>query len=184
APPQRRLARDLPRRAARPRAGPRVCARRARGACAHPRERGGAAGLRPPARRGHGGSERLRRGSLTRARPGDNPRVKKILVATDFSAHADRALAHALELAKLFSAELELFSAAYLAPSTLAAVSLNMAPDLIGDTRRETEQQIETLAATLRARGFRATSSTSNDEPSAAIAARAAAIGAGVVAGG
>jgi nucleotide-binding universal stress UspA family protein len=110
--------------------------------------------------------------------------MKKILVATDFSSHAERALAHALELAKLFSAELELFSSAYVSPATLAAVSLGMAPELIGGLRRETEQKIETLAGTLRARGFRASSSTSTDEPSAAIAARAAALGADLVAVG
>src|SRR5262249_46757526 len=71
------------------------------------------------------------------------------------SPHADRALAHGLELAKLFSAELELFSSAYIPPSALAAVSLGMAPSLIGDARRETEQRIETLAGTPRARGLR-----------------------------
>jgi nucleotide-binding universal stress UspA family protein len=108
--------------------------------------------------------------------------VRRILVATDFSAHADRALAHALELAKLFSAELELFSSAYVPAPALAAVSLGMAPGLIGDARRETAQRIETLAGTLRARGFRATSSTSTDEPAAAIAARAAELGADLVA--
>lgn len=108
--------------------------------------------------------------------------MNKILVATDFSSHAQRALAHALELAKLFSAELELFSSAYVPPAALAAVSLGMAPGLIGDARRETEQKIETLAATLRARGFRAASSTSTDEPSAAIAARADELGADLVA--
>jgi nucleotide-binding universal stress UspA family protein len=110
--------------------------------------------------------------------------MKRILVATDFSPHADRALAHALELAKLFSAELELFSSAYIPASALAAVSLGMAPGLIGDARRETEQKIETLAGTLRARGFRVTSSTSTDEPSEAIASRAAELGADLVAVG
>jgi nucleotide-binding universal stress UspA family protein len=108
--------------------------------------------------------------------------MKRILVATDFSPHADRALAHALELAKSFSAELELFSSAYIPPSALAAISLGMAPGLIGDARRETEQKVETLAGTLRARGFRAASSTSTDEPSAAIAARAAELGSDLIA--
>jgi nucleotide-binding universal stress UspA family protein len=108
--------------------------------------------------------------------------MKRILVATDFSPHADRALAHALELAKLFSAEIELFSSAFLPVATLAAISRGMAPGLIGEARSETEQRIHTLAGTLRARGFRVTSATATDEPSAAIAARASEIGADLVA--
>ena len=110
--------------------------------------------------------------------------MKKILVATDFSPHADRALAHALELAKLFSAGLELFSSGYIPAPALAAVSLGMAPGLIGQARSETAQKVETLAATLRARGFEAASSTSTEEPAAAITERAAELGADLVAVG
>jgi len=108
--------------------------------------------------------------------------VKRILVATDFSPHADRALAHALELAKLFGAELELFTSAYVPPQALAAMSLGMAPGLVDDARRETTQRIESLAGTLRARGVRATSSTSSEEPSGAICTRAQQISADLVA--
>lgn len=108
--------------------------------------------------------------------------MKRILLATDFSPHADRALAHALELAKLFGADLELFSSAYVPPQALAAMALGMAPSLVDDARRETSQRIETLAATLRTRGVHATSSTSTEEPSTAICARAAELGADLVA--
>ena len=110
--------------------------------------------------------------------------VKRILVATDFSPHADRALAHALELAKLFEAELEVFSSAWVPASALAAISLGMAPGLVEEARRETTLRSETLAGTLRAKGIRASSSTSADEPAAAIAARAAELGADLVAVG
>jgi nucleotide-binding universal stress UspA family protein len=108
--------------------------------------------------------------------------VKRILVATDFSPHADRALAHALELGKLFGAEIELFTSAYVPPQALAAMSLGMAPGLIDDARRETTRKIESLAGTLRARGVPATSSMSTEEPSGAICARAAEIGADLIA--
>jgi nucleotide-binding universal stress UspA family protein len=108
--------------------------------------------------------------------------VNRILVATDFSPHADRALAHALELAKLFGAELELFTSAYMPPQALAAMSVGMAPGLVDDARRDTTQRIETLAGTLRARGVRASSSTSSEEPSGAICARAEAVGADLIA--
>ncbi|MFI5316028.1 MAG: universal stress protein [Myxococcota bacterium] len=108
--------------------------------------------------------------------------MNRILVATDFSPHADRALAHALELAKLFGAELELFTSAYVPPQALAAMAVGMAPGLVDDARRETTQRVETLAATLRARGLRASSSTSSAEPSGAICARAAELGADLIA--
>jgi nucleotide-binding universal stress UspA family protein len=108
--------------------------------------------------------------------------VKRILVATDFSPHADRALAHALELAKLFGAELELFTSAFVPPQALAAMALGMAPGLVDDARREALQRIETLAGHLRASGIRATSSTSTEEPSTAICARASAVGADLLA--
>jgi nucleotide-binding universal stress UspA family protein len=110
--------------------------------------------------------------------------MKRILVATDFSPHADRALAHALELAKLFSAELEIFSAAYVPPQALAAMAAGMVPGLVGETRREALSRSETLAATLRTRGIRATSATASTEPSSAICARAEETGADLIAVG
>ncbi|HTO53654.1 MAG TPA: universal stress protein [Myxococcota bacterium] len=117
--------------------------------------------------------------------------MKRILVATDFSPHADRALAHALELAKLFSAELEVFSAAYVPPHALAAlapgvapVATGMTPGLVEEARSQTRERIETLAATLRTRGIRATSAISADEPSSAICTRALETGADLIAVG
>jgi nucleotide-binding universal stress UspA family protein len=107
--------------------------------------------------------------------------VKRILVATDFSPHADRALAHALELAKLFGAELELFTSAYVPPQALAALALGMSPGLVDDARSEAAQKLGALAGTLRARDFRTGSSFSTDEPSVAICARAAELGVDLV---
>lgn len=108
--------------------------------------------------------------------------MQRILVATDFSPHADRALAHALELVKLFGAELELFTSAYVPPQALAAMALGMAPGLVDDARRDAVQRVDALAGTLRARGVRASSSTSTEEPSTAICARALEVGADLVA--
>lgn len=105
----------------------------------------------------------------------------RILVATDFSPHADRALAHALELAKLFGAELELFTSAYVPPQALAALAMGMAPGLVDDARSEASQKLGALAGTLRARDFRVSSSFSTEEPSGAICARAAELGANLV---
>jgi nucleotide-binding universal stress UspA family protein len=108
--------------------------------------------------------------------------MQRVLVATDFSPHADRALAHALELVKLFGAELEVFTSAYVPPQALAAMALGMAPGLVDDARREAVQRVEALAGTLRARGVRASSSTSTEEPSTAICARAKELGTDLVA--
>jgi nucleotide-binding universal stress UspA family protein len=108
--------------------------------------------------------------------------MQRVLVATDFSPHADRALAHALELVKLFDAELEVFTSAYVPPQALAALALGMAPGLVDDVRREAAQRLDALAGTLRARGLRASGSSSTEEPSTAICERAAAIGADLVA--
>src|SRR5258706_535486 len=108
--------------------------------------------------------------------------MQRVLAATDFSPHAERALAHALELVKLFGAELEVFTSAYVPAQALAAMALGMAPGLVDEARREAVQRVETLAATLRARGVRASSSSSTEEPSSAICARAAELGTDLVA--
>ena len=49
--------------------------------------------------------------------------MSTFLVATDFSEHADRALAHACALAKVLGARIELFSSAYIPPYLVAAVA-------------------------------------------------------------
>jgi nucleotide-binding universal stress UspA family protein len=108
----------------------------------------------------------------------------KFLVATDFSPHADRALAHAVALAKLFGAELELFTSAYIPPHLLAAMATGLSPAWIQEARDQATKQLETLQASLRAQGVSATTQLSTDEPSSAICARAEEIGADLVAAG
>ncbi|MEX2204659.1 MAG: universal stress protein [Myxococcota bacterium] len=110
--------------------------------------------------------------------------MKKFLVATDFSPHADRALAHACALAKLFDAELELFTSAYIPPHLLAAMATGLSPAWIQEARDQATKQLETLQASLRAQGLKATTYLSTDEPSSAICTRAEEIGADLVAAG
>jgi nucleotide-binding universal stress UspA family protein len=110
--------------------------------------------------------------------------VKKFLVATDFSKHADRALAHACALAKLFGADLELFTSAYIPPHLLAAMATGMSPAWIQEARDQATKQLESLQTTLRARGVNASIHLSTDEPSSAICARAEQIGADLIAAG
>jgi nucleotide-binding universal stress UspA family protein len=110
--------------------------------------------------------------------------MRKVLIATDFSSHADRALVHALELVKLTGGEVEVFTSAYLPPQALAAMAMGMVPGLVDDARREAVQRIDTLAGHLRASHRSVTSASSTEEPSMAIVARAAEIGADLVAMG
>jgi len=108
--------------------------------------------------------------------------VKKILVATDFSTHADRALEHALALARLFESTVELFTSAYIPPQALAAMATGMSPTWIQEARDQAHEQLETLAAKLRSQGVRVSCSASTDEPSSAICARADEIRADLIA--
>jgi len=104
------------------------------------------------------------------------------MFATDFSLHADRALEHALELTRLFGAELTVFTSAYVDPQALAAVATGMAPSLVDESRADARQRIETLAGHLRSGGLRVQSAFSTQEPSGAICAQAAELGADLVA--
>ena len=110
--------------------------------------------------------------------------MKKFLVATDFSPHAERALAHGCALAKLFGANLELFTSAYIPPHLLAAMATGMSPSWIQEARDQATKQLQTLQASLRSQGVNASIQLSTDEPSSAICARAEEIGADLIAAG
>ncbi len=110
--------------------------------------------------------------------------MPQYLVATDFSPHAERALAHACALAELFGAELELFTSAYIPPHLLAAMATGLSPTWIQEARDQATKQLETLQASLRSRGVASSIHLSTEEPSSAICARAEAIGADLVAAG
>src|SRR5262249_24506556 len=56
------------------------------------------------------------------------------------------------------------------------------APTLVDESRSETAQKLGALTGTLRARDIQASSSSSNEEPSSAICARAAELGADLIA--
>ncbi len=110
--------------------------------------------------------------------------MKKFLVATDFSPHADRALAHACALAKLFGANLELFTSAYIPPHLLAAKATGMSPSWIQEARDQAAKQLHALEASLRSQGVTVSTHLATDEPSSAICARAEEIGADLIAAG
>jgi nucleotide-binding universal stress UspA family protein len=110
--------------------------------------------------------------------------MQKVLVATDFSPHAESAQRHAIALAKLFGASVELFTSAYIPPQALAAMATGMAPGLIQEAREQSRKQIDAAAVALRGAGINVSTSISTDEPSSAICARADEIGADLIATG
>lgn len=110
--------------------------------------------------------------------------MSTFLVATDFSEHADRALAHACALAKLLSARVELFSSAYIPPYLVAAVATGMSPNWLQEARDQAAHQLDALAARLGAEGVSVTTSSSTEEPATAICARSDEIAADLVATG
>jgi len=110
--------------------------------------------------------------------------MMKILVATDFSPHAERALEHGVALAGVFGGTVELFSSAYIPPTALAAMATGMSPGLIQEARDETHTKLEARVAKLRGKGVDVSCSSSTDEPSLAICARAREIGADLIATG
>ncbi len=110
--------------------------------------------------------------------------MSTLLVATDFSKHADRALEHACALAKILGANVELFTSAYIPPFLIAAVATGMTPNWLQEARDQASKQLATLAARLGTEGVSVSTSSSTDEPSIAICARADEIGADLIATG
>jgi nucleotide-binding universal stress UspA family protein len=72
--------------------------------------------------------------------------IRRILVPTDFSEPSDVALELAIEMARRFSSELELFHAqelpAYVFPDGVAPIS----PGIIADLERSSRAELERLA--------------------------------------
>jgi nucleotide-binding universal stress UspA family protein len=114
--------------------------------------------------------------------------MNRILVATDFSPHAQRALEHAARFAELFDASLELLTSAWLPPMVSSdAVPLNVAAatipqSFIEATRERSQAQLEELAEPLRHAGLIVDCVVTMESPSTAIAARAEEAGADLIA--
>jgi nucleotide-binding universal stress UspA family protein len=114
--------------------------------------------------------------------------MKKILVATDFSAHAARATEYAAALARLFGAKLELITSAWLPPIVSAeTAALNVGggtlpAGLIDAARERANAQLEEVARPLRAEGLDVDCLVTMETPSAAICARAEETGVDLIA--
>jgi nucleotide-binding universal stress UspA family protein len=96
--------------------------------------------------------------------------VQRILAAIDFSPHAARALEHAVALARLFGARIELLSAVGLPPLHGAPAELDR---LVEDLRARALAGLEQLAAPLRTSGLAVDCAVTTDPPASGIVIRA-----------
>lgn len=108
--------------------------------------------------------------------------MKRILVATDFSAHAERALAWSAALAKRFGATLELVTSVFVVPLAAGPHSYGVPPDYLRNARDYAEKQLDGLAAGLTRDGMHVECTVLHEDPSSGICARAAETNADLVA--
>jgi len=99
--------------------------------------------------------------------------LSRILVATDFSPHADRALEWAAALARRFSAELEIATSVYLVPFAAVPAGYGMPPDYLRGVREAADRRLGDLAARLAGEGLRVRHTVLHEDPSSGICALA-----------
>ena len=99
--------------------------------------------------------------------------IERILVPTDFSDHSALALRHASELARLFGAELRLFTAPFLPPVWVAEGMAPIPDEYRVAAREQASADLEKLAQPLREAGIRVSCSVSMEHPASAIRALA-----------
>lgn len=106
---------------------------------------------------------------------------KRILVATDFSEQAGRALDAALALATHTKGELHLVHALEVALPLFEPYAVVLPADWVGEARRLAQQKLEQAQAVVRARGLTGTIHLGDVPAAHAIAERARALGADLV---
>jgi nucleotide-binding universal stress UspA family protein len=98
--------------------------------------------------------------------------VKRILVATDFSEHAERARAWGAALARRFGAELELFTSVYVPPVAPGPHGILPGFDL-RPIRAAADERLERMSRDAVSAGLRVSREIGCEDPSTAICARA-----------
>jgi nucleotide-binding universal stress UspA family protein len=100
--------------------------------------------------------------------------VKRILVATDFSPHAERALAWGAALAKRFNSELELVTSVFVVPLAAGPHTYGIPPEYLRNVREQADRHLDELAARFARDGIRVECTVLHEDPSSGICARAA----------
>ena len=106
---------------------------------------------------------------------------KRILVATDFSEQAGRALDAALALADRTKAEVHLIHALEVALPLFEPYAVVLPADWVGEARRLAQQKLEQAQATVKARGLGGSIHLGDVPAAHAIADRARSLGADLV---
>ena len=110
--------------------------------------------------------------------------MKHVLIATDFSAHAERAAAYGAALARLFEAEVELVTSVFLSPLALGPYAFALPEGYLSDAADRARDGLEAMARPLREEGLSVSCTVARDDPSVFICSRAAAAQADLVAMG
>jgi nucleotide-binding universal stress UspA family protein len=106
---------------------------------------------------------------------------RKIVVATDFSASAERALDVALAIAQHGRAEIHLVHALEVPRAVLSPYAMAIPDDLIAGARDAARTKLEAAAERVRARGFAVTTTLGSVPASASLAGVAKEVGADLV---
>ncbi len=106
---------------------------------------------------------------------------KKILVATDFSAGAERALATALDIAARTQSEVHVVHALEIPLPMFEPYAVALPPELIGAARKTAQEKLAAAAERIRAKGLSGTTHLGEAPASMCVAERAKAIGADLV---
>jgi nucleotide-binding universal stress UspA family protein len=109
------------------------------------------------------------------------PEPRKILVATDFSASADRALDTAIAIAARTRAEVHLLHALEVMPPPAAPYAVAIPDDLIGAAREAALRKLRAAEARVSARGLTGTGVIGTVPAAHSIATRAQELGADLV---
>lgn len=96
-------------------------------------------------------------------------RVERILVPSDFSPHAARALEHAIAFAKTFSAEIHLLHAYHLPIQLAMPDQISMPAGFWEDVRAGASAKLEVLAERIASEGIRVETHLLAEAPSVAV---------------
>jgi nucleotide-binding universal stress UspA family protein len=102
-----------------------------------------------------------------------SPTLSRILVATDFSPHADRALEWGVALAKRFSAELEIATSVFMVPFAAATPGYGMPPDYMRGIRDAADKRLSELSTRIAGEGVRVHYTVLHEDPSSGVCALA-----------
>ncbi len=99
--------------------------------------------------------------------------MKRVLVATDFSEHAERALEWAAALARRFDADLELVTSVFVVPLAAGPHAFGVPPDYLRNAREQAERLLDELATRLGRDGIRVRCTVVHEDPSSGVCALA-----------